>query len=215
MLLVALTTYGIVTGGLAVFFWRRLQLTGEAYLGNRAWQLCQPVRSLWQCVIKFATGLGVGFVVGLLIPVVVAVVYASVRTGEMVGPGFEPGAVSRSVTLHFMLFGVAAWCATWSRSSLTTMVKAFLVVVSFIVVTTHLALEVDVQLFYLLGHQSGGYNYSPPDWRITAGMLAVLATAATLLNFRFTDVPARRWLGKGGAFAVVVFVLALTILRLS
>jgi len=190
-----------------------LVFTEETQIGNRAWQLCQPMRSLHQCLLKFATGLGVSFLIGLLIPVAVA--YASVRTGEMVGPGFERGAISQAVTLHLLLFSVAAWCATWSRTTVTTVMKTFLAILGFNLITTHLALVVDVRLSSMFGYQHSVYNFVEQDWRITAGMLILLATAATLFNFRSADMPTRRWLGQGAVFAVSEFMLALALFRLG
>jgi len=173
-----------------------LAFTEEAYLGNRAWQLCQPVRWFWQCLIKFATGLGMSVLMGLLIPAIVTVIYASVSAGQMTMPDAELGDVTQAITFHFVLFGVAAWCATWSRTSVTTIVKVFLVVLSFVTMTAYLSTIIHTRLSL--------------NWRILAGLLTLLAFAVTFLNFRFPDVPTRRWMGQG-ALAVTVLVLTLVL----
>jgi hypothetical protein len=186
-----------------------LAFTEEAYLGNRAWQLCQPVRSHWQCLIKFAIAFGVSVFTGLLLPAVEVVVCSSVFTNEIM----NPGAISQTVTLHFLLFSVAAWCATWSRASFTSVVKAFLLVTGFIFATTVLTPAIDAKVSLLLGFNSSPFG-SVPDWRWPAWGLTFMAVAATLLNFRSPDLPTRRWLGQGAAFTVLVFMLVFVLFRL-
>jgi hypothetical protein len=177
-----------------------LAFTEETCLGNRAWQLCQPVSSLSQCLIKFATGLGIGVVAGILIPWIVAWVDASVQTGHLIGPPVELGTVTQAITLHLMLFGVAAWCATWSRTSVATIMKVFVLILGFLSMTAYLSTAISTDMSF--------------DWRVTVGLLTLLAFTLTLLNFRFPDVPTRRWLGQG-AFVVLLFVLMVALFGIS
>ncbi len=176
-----------------------LAFTEEAYLGNRAWQLCQPVHWLRQCLIKFTTGLGISIVSGLVIPSIVAIVYASVGAGQLIKPDLDLVDVTQAVTFHFVLFGVAAWCATWSRTSVTTVVKAFLVILCFFTLTAYLAV-----LSIRTVHS--------PDWRIAAWALTLLAIISTFFNFRFPEMPARRWLGQG-TLAILLLVATFFLFR--
>ena len=175
-----------------------LAFTEEAHLGNRAWQLCQPVGWLRQCLIKFSTGLGISVAGGLVIPSIAVLVYSSLGAGRWIKPELDPGDFSQAITFHLVLFGAAAWCATWSRTSVTTVVKAFLVVISFLALTAYLATFIRTAPL--------------TDWRIAAWTLTVLAIISTFFNFRLVDVSTRRWLGQG-TLAVLVLVATLVLFR--
>lgn len=174
-----------------------LAFTEETYLGTRAWELCQPIRSRAQWLVKLVTSLTSSVALGLLVPGVIIYLFRMLHIAGMDEQQFDPGSVLQAVTLHLMLFGVAAWCATWSRTTVVAIMKAFLVVALFV---------------FLVGGITGGTYYRSaqfqmtfevPDWRIVAVAVAFFAVIASALNFRFIQVPTRRWAWQGVGLALL------------
>lgn len=173
-----------------------LAFAEEEHLGNRAWQLCQPVKAGRQWIIKLGVAAVVSVALGILLPGVIAWVYASLHIGEVIVPGMEPGVPSQLLITHFLAFSLAAWCATWSRNTVTAIMKGFLGLLLFVGI---------LQWMYGL-LLVGRPVLSLPDWRLAALAVVVAALTTTLSNHRRIDLGARHWLGQAALFTGLVAI---------
>ena len=192
MFVVFATLIPALTGALA--------FAEEEHLGNRAWQLCQPVKAGWLWFVKLGVATGLSLGLGIVLPVFVAWAYGSFSIGEAIIPGVEPGVPPQLLITHFLLFSLSAWCATWSRNTVTAIMKAFLGLLSFVAFQ---------QWMYGLLFV-GRAVHSLPDWRFAALAVVVAALTMTLPNHRRLDIGVRHWLGQTalltGLVAIGVFL---------
>jgi len=178
----------VLTGALA--------FAEEEHLGNRAWQLCQPVKAGRQWFFKLGVAAGLSLGLGVVLPVSIAWAYASLRIGEATIPDVEPGVPSQLLITHFLAFSLAAWCATWSRNTVTAIMKGFLGLLVFVAI---------LQWMYGL-LWVGRPVLSLPDWRLAALAVVVAALTMTLLNHRRLGLGARQWLGQAALFTGLVAI---------
>ncbi|MBI1177389.1 hypothetical protein GC207_08110 [bacterium] len=174
-----------------------LAFAEETYLGTRAWELCQPIRSRAQWLMKLATSLTVSIAAGLVVPGVMVFLFQRLHIAGIDEQPFETGNLLQAVTLHLMLFSLAAWCATWSRTTVIAIMKAFLVVALFVFLFGEYA---SIALVHNVQYQSG---LEPPDWRQVASMVSLIAIVAAVMNFRFVVVPTHRWVWQGTGILLI------------
>lgn len=182
------TLIPVLTGALA--------FAEEEHLGNRAWQLCQPVKAGWQWFVKLGVAAGLTLGLGVVLPVSIAWAYPPFRIGEAIIPGVEPGVPSQLLITHFLLFSLSAWCATWSRNTVTAIMKAFLGLLLFV------ALQQWMYGLLFVGRTV----QSLPDWRLAALAVVVAALAMTLPNHRRLGMGVRHWLGQTALFTGLVAI---------
>jgi len=176
----------------------------EAYVGNRAWQLTLPMSARRQWAIKLGTAACLSLILGIVLPGIIAWGYATLRIGNPFMPAFEPGAVPTMLLGHQMVFGTTAWCATWSQTTISAIMKGVLVVMVFTVSQAWLT------AVFSWKHSNGGLiHITSPDWRWAALVLMLLALAFTLSNYRQSLLGRKSLCGQ---IAVLLLAVVLVLL---
>lgn len=179
-----------------------LAFAEESFLGTREWHLCLAIGSNRQALIKMVTALGLSVSTGFFLPWMAAFPVFSV---EVFHAGID--AVGQLLAMHLMLFGLAAWCGSWSRSTVNATVKSFLAVAAFVVL---------VQGFPSYANLRGalkGARIETVNWLDAAFAVALFAMLAAVSNNRLIRVPTRRWLWQGvGLVYLVLATLSMNLL---
>ena len=166
----------------------------ETYFGTRAWQLCQSVSLTRQWLVKLGTAAGLSVLAGLLVPAAVLLLGSFVPGTENIRPRLDADGLNQALCIHVLVFATTAWCASWSRTTVSAVANGLLLLVGLLMLNSRAA------------------EFSPNlglDWRVTAWPVAIFALALTFPNFKMIELPTRRWVAQLLVLALVAAVAAI------
>jgi hypothetical protein len=172
-----------------------LAFAEESHLGLRGWHLCLPSSAGRQWLIKIGTALGLSVSAGLFLPGMIALPIILAAAGH---PGLD--AIKQPIVIHLMLFCVAAWCASWSRSTALALAKALLLILGLVMLTEWITTWTQSQW---------------PDWQMMAWPAMTFALGFTLFNFRRVEVPVRIWSIQLAVLVLVTYVMSIAQVALA
>jgi hypothetical protein len=150
----------------------------ENHLRSRPWQLGLPVALSRQWLIKVATALVISAGLGLIMPLMFLLGVELVEAKGLMVTDWGVGAITGPISVHVLLFGLAAWCASWSRTTIGAIMKSFLFLIGLMVLTRILSYS--------------PHHYVAFDWRVLAWPIAVTGLILTLSNFKAMEWSFRR-----------------------